>query len=342
MTGRSTAQRRGRRGAEIAEKRVLFFWGVRQRLPQGALPKKKYALSLRVLCASAPSALCSLLTWLVMISCMSATTVAQEAPRSEWIQLFNGKDLTDWIPKIAKHDVGDNFGNTFRVENGVLRVAYDKYEKFDNQFGHLFYKDPFSYYHLVVEYRFVGNWLADTPEWAYRNSGAMLHSQDPKTMPRNQDFPISIEFQFLGGLSDGKTRSTGNMCSPGTDVFINAAMARGHCVNSTSKTYDGDQWVKAEAIVLGDSLMKFIVNGDTVLSLTKPTVGGGNVSGFDPAAKQNGKPLTSGYVSLQSEGHAIEFRRVELLKLSGCMDPGSLRYRNYFVMSEPAACKPDE
>src|SRR6185436_16659777 len=191
------------------------------------------------------------------------------------------------------------------------------YEKFDNQFGHLFYKDPFSYYHLVVEYRFVGNWLADTPEWAYRNSGAMLHSQDPKTMPRNQDFPISIEFQFLGGLSDGKARPTGNMCSPGTEVVINGTMARSHCVNSTSKTLDGDQWVRAEAIVLGDSLMKFIVNGDTVLKLTKPSIGGGNVFGFDPAVKQNGKPLTSGYISLQSEGHPVEFRRVELLKLSG-------------------------
>src|SRR6185503_258988 len=173
MTGRSTAQRRG---AEGAEKGVLFFWGCAgHRFMQGEPPKKKHALSLRILCASALSALCSFGLCLTLTIASSTSLLAQATPRADWIQLFNGKDLTDWIPKIAKHDVGENFGNTFRVENGVLRVSYDKYEKFDNQFGHLFYKDPFSYYHLVVEYRFVGNWLADTPEWAYRNSGAMLH-----------------------------------------------------------------------------------------------------------------------------------------------------------------------
>lgn len=277
----------------------------------------------------------------VLLSAFALTAFAQSAPapQKDWIQLFNGKDIKNWIPKIAKHDVGDNFGNTFRVENGVLRVSYDKYDKFDSQFGHLFFKDPFSYYHLVVEYRFVGNWMADTPEWAYRNSGAMLHSQDPKTMLRDQDFPISIEFQFLGGLSDGKARPTGNMCSPGTEVMINGARARAHCVNSTSKTLDGDQWVRAEAIVLGDSLMKFIVNRDTVLTLTRPSIGGGVVTGFDPAVKIDGKPLLAGYIALQSEGHPVEFRSVQLLNLAGCTDPKASNYAPYVVKSEPMTCK---
>lgn len=277
---------------------------------------------------------------LALVCVLARGAGAQGADRKDWIQLFNGRDLTGWTPKVAKHDVGENFGNTFRVENGVLRASYEKYDKFDSQFGHLFYKDPFSYYHLVVEYRFVGNWLADTPDWAYRNSGAMLHSQDPKTMLRNQDFPISVEYQFLGGLSDGKTRTTGNMCSPGTEVMINGTRARAHCVNSTSKTFDGDQWVRAEAIVLGDSLMTFIINGDTVLSLTKPTIGGGVVNGFDPAVKIDGKALTSGYIALQSEGHPVEFRRVELLNLSGCTDKKAANYRAYFVNADATACKP--
>ncbi|HYV98964.1 MAG TPA: DUF1080 domain-containing protein [Gemmatimonadaceae bacterium] len=272
----------------------------------------------------------------MLLPCAGRTATAQT--EKDWINLFNGRDINDWVVKIAKHDVGENYGNTFRVVNGVLTVSYDQYGgTFGNQFGHLFYKQPFSYYHLVVEYRFVGDWLKDTPEWAYRNSGAMLHGQDPKTMLRDQDFPISIEFQLLGGLSDGKPRPTGNMCSPGTEVFINGAMARSHCVNSTSKTYDGDQWVRTEAIVLGDSLMKFIVNGDTVLRLTKPQIGGGSVNGFDPAVKVNGKPLTEGWISLQSEGSPVEFRLVKLLNLSGCMDKSSPKYRAYFVKSE--ACK---
>ena len=229
-----------------------------------------------------------------------------------WIQLFNGRDLSDWVVKLTGHEVGDNFANTFRVEGGVLKVSYDGDSSFSGQFGHIFYKQPFSNYHLVVEYRFVGDWLADTPEWARRNNGLMLHSQDPHTMPKDQDFPISIELQLLGGLSDGKPRPTGNMCSPGTDVTMNGQTVRGHCLNSTSKTYDGDQWVRVEAIVYGDSIIKHIVNGDTVLTYTKPRIGGGNVSGHDPAQKVDGRPLTSGYIALQSEGHPTEFRKVEL------------------------------
>jgi hypothetical protein len=235
---------------------------------------------------------------------------------SAWVALFNGRDLGDWTPKINKHDLGENFGNTFRVEEGLLKVRYDQYAEFDSQFGHLFFKTPYSRYHLIVEYRFTGTWQRGTPEWAYRNSGVMLHAQDPKTMLRNQDFPISIEMQFLGGLENGRPRSTANMCSPGTEVSINGTVARAHCVNSSSRTFDGDQWVRVEAIVLGDSSITHIVNGDTVMTYTKPYIGGGVVNGFDPAVKRDGTPLTGGFIALQSEGHPIDFRRVEIRNLA--------------------------
>ena len=165
------------------------------------------------------------------------------ADNKKWINLFNGKDIIDWIPKINHHDVGDNYGNTFRVEDGIMKVRYDKYETFNEQFGHLFYKLPFSYYHLVFEYRFVGEWRKDAPYYTNKNSGVMIHSQDPKTILRDQDWPISIEFQLLAGLGDGVPRPTGNMCSPGTDVVFQGKIDSRHCIPSSSKTYDGDQWV---------------------------------------------------------------------------------------------------
>jgi len=232
-----------------------------------------------------------------------------------WIQLFNGRDFADWIVKIAGHGTGENYANTFRVENGVLKAAYDGYSSFDMRFGHLFYREPFSDYHLVIEYRFTGEWLPDTPEWARLNSGVMLHAQDPRTMPRAQDFPISVEMQFLAGLGNGQRRTTGNMCSPGTEVDMNGQRAAAHCVNSTSPTFDPDQWVRAEAIVWGDSLITHVINGDTVLRYTSPRIGGGVVNGFDAAHKVDGTPLTSGYIALQGEGHPVEFRRVELRRL---------------------------
>ncbi|RDC55406.1 DUF1080 domain-containing protein [Pedobacter chinensis] len=232
-----------------------------------------------------------------------------------WINLFNGKDLKDWNVKISKHDYKDNYANTFRVENGVMKVSYDGYQEFDQQYGHIFYKKPFSSYLLKVTYRFVGEQAKGGEGWATRNSGAMLHCQDPATMLKNQDFPISVEAQILGG--DGEhERHTSNVCTPGTLINYNGKLFTPHCLDSKSKTYAGDQWVTAEFLVLGDSVIKHIIAGEVVLEYTKPQIGGGSVSNYDPKVKIDGTPLKSGYISLQSESHPIEFKTVKLFDLA--------------------------
>jgi len=253
----------------------------------------------------------------VMAMIMLSVPVAaqQDASKEKWVSLFNGKDINDWIPKINHHETGENFGNTFRVEDGIIKVRYDQYEHFNEQFGHLYYKTPFSYYHLVFEYRIVGEWRKDAPDYTLKNSGVMFHSQDPKTMPRDQNWPISIEFQLLAGLGDGVARPTGNMCSPGTDVVYQGRIDPRHCIPSSSKTYEGDQWVKGEIIVLGDSLITHIINGDTVLQYSKPQIGGGVVANYDPKIKQDGKLLSEGFIALQSEGQPVDFRNIQILNL---------------------------
>lgn len=266
--------------------------------------------------------------------------VNPDAAREDWIALFNGKDLKDWVPKIAKHELGENFANTFRVEDGLLKVRYDKYKSFDGQFGHLFYKSPFSYYKLVVEYRFVGEQAPGHPgNWAFRNSGAMLHSPDPRTMPRDQTFPISIEAQFLGGKSDGQPRPTANMCSPGTEIVYQGTIYPEHCLNSSSPTFDGDQWVRAELVVHGPGTITHYVNGQKVLEYSQPMIGGGVVDNYDTTVKIDGKPLDGGYISLQSESHPIDFRKVELLDLAGCTDKAASNYKSYYVKHVPEDCK---
>jgi hypothetical protein len=264
----------------------------------------------------------------------------QSSPTAkDWIQLFNGRDLNDWTVKFAKHDLGVNLNDTFRVEDGMLKVRYDKWGKFNSEFGHIFYKDAFSYYLLAAEYRFVGEQVAGGPAWAVRNNGLMLHAPNPRTMLRDQDFPISIEVQLLGGFGDGKPRTTANLCTPGTNVVIKGALVTAHCVNSISKTYDGDQWVRVEVLVHGDELIRHTVDGQTVLEYTKPQIGGGNVAPVDPAIKIDGTPLTGGFISLQAETAPTDFRKVELLNLEGCRDPKASNYRTYFVKDNPAACR---
>ena len=197
----------------------------------------------------------------------------------------------------------------------MIKVRYNQYGEFNDQFGHLYYKKPYANYRLRVDYRFVGELQRGAPDYTLRNSGVMFHSQDPMTMPKEQNWPISVEMQFLGGLGDGKPRPTGNMCSPGTDIVFKGTLYRGHCLSSTSKTFDGDQWVKAELVVWGDSLVIHMINGDTVLRYSHPTMGGGVVNGYDSAIWKPGQPLTSGFVALQSEGQPIDFRNVEILEL---------------------------
>ena len=272
-----------------------------------------------------------------------ATTARQDdTSRKDWLQLFNGRDLSDWVIKFARHDLGENVNDTFRVEEGLLKVRYDKWKSFDREFGHIFYKQPFSYYLLAAEYRFVGEQVAGAGPslaWAKRNNGLMLHSPDPKTMLKDQDFPISIEVQLLGGLSDGKPRSTANLCTPGTNVVMNGKLHTPHCTNSTSKTYDGDQWVRVEVLVHGDELIRHMIDGQTVLEYTRPQIGGGSASPTDPKVKVDGTPLTGGYISLQAETAPADFRKVELLNLEGCMDPKARNYKTYVVRSAPNACQ---
>ncbi len=255
---------------------------------------------------------------LIMLCCLfTCACSAQQKNNLTFTQLFNGKDLNDWVIKIKDHPLNENFANTFRVEDSVLKVRYDGYDDFKEQYGHIYYKQKFSAYLLVVEYRFTGEQAKNGPGWAIRNSGAMLHCQDPATIALEQDFPISLEEQFLGGNGTDE-RQTANLCTPGTNVILNQQFFTPHCVTSSSKTFHGDQWVHVEALVLGDSIIKHIVNTDTVLVYEKP-----QYDGRDPWVKKLGLPdaglIKEGYISLQSESHPVEFRKAELFNLAPYM-----------------------
>jgi len=271
---------------------------------------------------------------------LGAAAFAQNDPdRKDWIQLFNGKNLDGWVPKITGFTLGENYGNTFRVENGVLRVSYDEYPDFGNRFGHIFYRNrKFSHYIVAAEYRFIGEQVKGGPSWALRNNGIMFHCQAPDTMSKDQDFPISIEAQLLGGGPAGE-RSTANVCTPGTEIFRNGEMVKSHCLNSTSQTYRGDQWVRVEVEVLGSERVRHIIDGKTVLDYGNLQIGGGNVIHFDPSIKKDGAPLGEGYIALQAESHPTEFRKVEVLNLSGCMKPGAANYKSYYVHRDDSQCR---
>jgi hypothetical protein len=245
---------------------------------------------------------------------LAAADTPQLARTGKWIQLFDGRDLEGWAPKIRGFPLGENHSNTFRVEDGILKVAYDRYTTFDGKFGHLFYREKLSHYVVRAEYRFVGQQTPGGPSWAVRNSGIMLHCQAPESMEKEQEFPVSIEVQLLGG--DGANpRSTANLCTPGTNVVMNGKLITQHCTNSRSKTYHGDQWVTVEVEVRGSKSIKHIVEGQTVLEYTEPQLDERDRDAQRLLARGADKMLREGYLSLQAESHPVEFRKVELLRL---------------------------
>lgn len=231
----------------------------------------------------------------------------------EWKSLFNGKDLEGWTPKIKGYALGENFAYTFRVKDGALCVDYSGYVKFDNKFGHIYYKQPYSNYVLRLEYRFVGQQLEGGAGWATRNSGVMAHCQDPATIGKEQDFPVSIEVQFLGG--DGKNpRTTANLCTPGTHVVMKGQLHTQHCTNSKSQTYHGEQWVKAEIEAHSNKKIIHRINGETVLEYEYPQLDP-NDNDAKKLIKGSDLMVYGGYISLQSESHPVQFRNIEIKEL---------------------------
>jgi hypothetical protein len=281
-------------------------------------------------------------------SCSETASSNTGKSKEDWISLFNGKDLTGWDIKIAGEPLDSNYLNTFRVEDSMLRIVYDQYKTFDGKYGHLYYQTPYSYYKIKFQYRFTGNQTPGGATWNVRNSGVMVHSQSAKSVNIGQDFPVSVEVQLLGGLGNGE-RSTGNVCTPGTQVYMNGSLRNDHCITSSSKTYNGDQWVSMEVLVLGDSIIQHIVEGDTVLAYEKTEVGGGFVGPTyswtqahitDSAywLAKDKTPLKEGYIALQAESHPIDFRKIELLNLAGCKDPKAKNYKDYYIKADNSQC----
>lgn len=234
--------------------------------------------------------------------------------KNKWVKIFNGEDLSGWVVKIKGHPIGVNYKNTFIVEDGVLKINYNEYDTFDDSFGHIFYNKELSNYRIRLQYRFTEVQLEGAPEWATLNSGVMIHCEDPKNMAIDQQFPVCIEAQLMGGINQGEARATGNLCTPGSAALVDTTFITRPCFQSSSETFYGDQWVTFEAEVRNDSIIKHFINGENVLTYTKPHVDEGMPDNAAYWKTKIGTPLKKGFISLQSESHSMEFKNIEVLE----------------------------
>jgi hypothetical protein len=236
------------------------------------------------------------------------------AATKDWHALFNGKDLSGWTVKIANRPLNENYAETFRVEDGMIKVSYDGYPKFENRFGHLFTHQPYSNYVLRLEYRIVGRAIADAPHWAKLNSGVMIHSQSPLSMRLEQAFPVSMDFQFLANGATAGAR-TANAVTPGTNLEMDGKLLTDHIIESKSKLFPLDEWVTAEVEVHGAEEVIHRINGAEVLRYRHP-----QLDPRDADAQRlldAGAPLqlSFGHIALQAEGQPIWFRNIRIRPL---------------------------
>ena len=258
----------------------------------------------------------------VLFASLPPVHAADNATNSgdRWVSLFNGRNLDGWTIKIAGHPLGENFADTFRVEDGMIKASYDQYPKFSMQFGHLYSNVAYSHYRLRLEYRFAGTVMPDAPEWCNYNSGVMLHSQSPLSLSLEQLFPVSLEFQFLAAGGSGP-RQTGSVCTPGTNIEIEGKLITQHIVRSTAPVFPPEEWVKVEAEVHGGREIVYRVNGREVLRYQRPQLDPNEGDAGRLAAVKSllaagsGFYLDYGHIALQAEGHPIWFRNLELLPL---------------------------
>lgn len=258
----------------------------------------------------------SLLTSLIVFASLFAFAGAADAPAAgrQWIPLFNGKNLDGWTIKIAGHPLGENFADTFRVEDGMIKVYYDKYGKFGRQFGHLYSNVAYSHYILRMEYRFTGKMMPDAPNYVNLNSGVMIHSQSPQSMGLNQEFPASMEIQFLADEGKGR-RSTSNVCTPGTNLEMGGKLITQHIVESNAPTFPAEEWVRIEVEVHGNDDIIYRVNSTEVLRYQRPQLDPADHTADELFKAGANKYLGFGHIALQAEGQPVWFRNIELMPL---------------------------
>lgn len=238
---------------------------------------------------------------------------------SEWISLFNGKNLDGWTVKIAGQPINNNLYDTFYAEDGILKVSYDGYEKFDMQFGHIFTNIAYSHYIFRVDYKIFGTGMADAPHWTNLNSGVMLHAQSPQSMRIKQGFPVSLEGQFLAEGATAGTQ-TANAVTPGTHIEIDGKLTTEHIINSSSKLYPLETWVTFEAEVHGNELIIHRVNGEEVIRYTHPQLDDTDKDAIRLLAAGTNKNLNQGFIALQAEGQPIWFKNIQIKVLKANTD----------------------
>ena len=200
--------------------------------------------------------------------------------------LFNGRDLTGWHVDVPSRDTNPALRNPFIARGGYL-------VSLGTPAGHLITDSAYGNYRLEVEYRFPG-----TPG----NAGVLIHASTPRALYGM--FPKSIEVQmhhqnagdFWCIVEDITVPDMEARRGPKATWGITEGKARRILNLTDSSEKPLGEWNKMTIEAFGTSV-KVWVNGTLVNSGTNAT------------AKR-------GQIAIQAEGSEVEFRKLDLTKIS--------------------------
>lgn len=258
----------------------------------------------------------------LFLSCVGSMQIFAQDPApiavTEEIELFNGKDLTNWYRFIKGRGKENDPKHVFSVINGILRVSGE-------EMGCITTEKAYRDYRLTVEYRWTGRSYGGKKKCA-PDSGILFHSTG-KDGGFGDTWMLSHEYNLILGAS-GDFWTVGTKERP--DIFLEATVGeerlggKYYIYSPTGKTVRltgndrvcrmdiARDWADAPTVrpaenekPLGEwNTAELICEGDRVTCLFNGKVV--NRARVQPSA---------GKIQLQSELCGIEFRRITLSPL---------------------------
>ena len=236
-----------------------------------------------------------------------AAKTATKPTGSDWVSLFNGRNLDGWYTYLPSKGRNNDPQGVFKVENGMLHILDIPDRGQRQEFGYLATTRSYGDYHLRFEYRWGRKKFAPRAD-AKRDSGVVYHVQG-----RDRVWPKSVEYQILEGNTGdfwliGGTTLTTTVASPRADP-------KQYREGGASYTTRPRSYVRVERDRRRDSLTgwntgEIIVRGDETIHIVN-----GEVVNRGSNIRSGGKPLTEGRILFQAEGAEVYYRNIELKPL---------------------------
>lgn len=257
---------------------------------------------------------------------------------SNWITLFNGKNLDGWSIQLRDQDKNEDPNHLVQVDHGVLHFYKDAQAGSEQPFGYLATAKEYSSYRLRLEYKWGEKKFAPRTG-SVRDSGLLYH-----VTATDKVWPDSVEYQIqendVGDIYAISTQVTSSADPKTTNIVTTISTNNTSGVirtNSNARlkflepTEGGVPVVQGR---LGTSLrvirnpmnehegwntVEIEVRGNSATHLLNGTVNN-RCNNIKKSVNGEWIPLDRGRIALQLEGAEIFYRKIQIQELKEGFD----------------------